>query len=63
MPESGGVDTGGEDGGCLTVTCVAQAMSRGTCWAPRVCIRADSHCGVCLKSAVTKLVYFELFSK
>jgi len=36
---------------------------RGPCWAPQMCVRADGHRGVWLKSAVTKLVSFELFSK
>lgn len=52
---------GGKDGSCPGLMCVAQAVSL---WevlgSTHVHRGAVSHCGVCLKSAVTTLVYLEL---
>lgn len=52
-PESGGADTAGGDGSCPGPTCLAQAMSSWEMLGSTHVLRgADSHCGVCAKSAV-----------
>ena len=61
MPESGGADAGvGKMAAAQGSHAWPRPCPRGRCWAPHMCIVGQSVTVVCLKAAVTTLVYLEL---
>lgn len=62
VPGSGGADTGWEDGKLSRPHVLDPFNSLLGGIGPYACALCGSHCGVRLKSAVTKLVYFEFCS-
>lgn len=60
VPESGGADTGmGKMAASQDSRAWPRQCSRGRCWAPCMCMVGQTVTGMCLKSAVTKLIYFK----
>ena len=61
MPESGGADVGWERWQLPRAHMHGPGhVLSGRCWAPHMCIVGQSVTVVCLKAAVTTLVYLEL---
>lgn len=60
VPKSGGADTGmGKMAASRDSRVWPRPCSHGRCWAPCMCTVEQTVTGMCLKSAVTKLVYFK----